>query len=270
MRSDKTTLILQKGGTKYKLIKIIFGSDGSYYVTAPYHNQKKAFLGKATVDYRKHEQWISTDEIIEASVLDDDDLALKISHHPDGFLQFSGNGITSGRNVDGTPKGIGIYSWPLWKPVTGPSFTVAIKNYRDVAQSTRLDGEELCMNIETIVVNDDDTNTFVEGFFIPEQYERCIYRENNVEFISILHPTGIVLKLQVVRPATRKNFGFMGIHIYIRALNSKWADYEYIFSSSTENTVFDNEKRPLKGTGLIAIYPKPANQTLPSLNWPSR
>lgn len=58
---------------------------------------------------------------IEVAVLDDDEQRLKVSHHPDGFLQFSGNEIRSGREATGAPNGIGIVSWPLHQPTLGPS-----------------------------------------------------------------------------------------------------------------------------------------------------
>jgi hypothetical protein len=238
-------------------------------VTAPYHNQKKAFLCKAELDYQKYEQTISLSKTIENTALDDDDLALKISHHPDGFLQFSGNGVTSGKNPDGTPKGIGIQSWPLSSPPRGPAFGVAIKNYQDMAQSTRPDVEELCVDFETISGDDNDTNIIVEGFFIPKELESRIYRENNLEYISIADPSGIIIKLHVVRPTkTNRYFGFIGLHIYIQALDAKWKDYEYIFSTSTGNLGFDGNTT--KATGLYAMYPNNTNQKLPSLNWPSQ
>jgi hypothetical protein len=41
--------------------------------------------------------------------MEDDEYRLKLSHHPDGFVQFSGHGIKSGRNADGTPKGLGVF-----------------------------------------------------------------------------------------------------------------------------------------------------------------
>ena len=267
MKSNKTTLILQKGDTKYKLMKIIFGPDGSYYVTAPYHNQKKAFLFKAQVDYGKYEQLIPIGETIERAVLDDDELRLKISHRPDGFLKFSGNGIISGKNADGTIKGIGIQSWPLSSPPRGPAFAVTIKNYHDMAKSTCLNAEELYVNVETISGDDDDTLTFVEGFFIPKPFEQCIYKENNSEYISIANPSGVILKLHVIRPAKiNKYFGFIGIHIYLEALNPDLKYSEYTFSTSSGSVLSDDNKL-LKGICLYAVYPRITDEILPSLNW---
>ena len=260
-------MVLQKVDTKYKLIKIIFHKDGSYFVTAPYHNQKKAFLFKMEVDYQKHQQIISHSETIENTALDDDDLALKISHHPDGFLQFSGQGIRSGKNEDGTPKGIGIQSWPLSSPPKGPAFGVTIKNYQDMIQSTKPDPKELCIKFETISGDEEDTTTIVRGFFIPLQFKEYIYKENNVEYISIADPSGVMLKLHVIRPEkTDKYFGFMGIHVHVETMDDKSNTYEYMFSTSTGKLRSDGNTT--KGTGLYAIYPNDIDQVLPMLNWP--
>src|SRR2546423_12523824 len=67
-------------------------------------------------------------EAEELATLDDDERRLKISHHPDGFLQFSGQGIRSGRDENGNPKGLGTHSFPLNLPTLGPSFGIEFSN----------------------------------------------------------------------------------------------------------------------------------------------
>ncbi|NHI02532.1 hypothetical protein DYY67_0571 [Candidatus Nitrosotalea sp. TS] len=264
-------MILQKGETKYKLMKIIFTNDGSYSVTAPYHNEKKACLFKAAVDYRKHEQFLSLSDTIDNVELDDDDLALKISHHPSGFLHFSGKGITSRQDADGTITGIGIQSWPLSAPVPGPAFYVKIKNYQDMIKTAQSGAEDLCVNLETISADEDNTNTIVEGFFIRQQSQRYIYKENGLEYISLIHSSGVIMKLHVVRPAKiNQYFGFLGLHIHTEALNSSLTYAEYSFSTSSGDVVCDENKQLLTGTCLYAMYPNITNEKLPSLNWPPK
>jgi hypothetical protein len=267
MKSNKTTVILQNGDTKYKLMKIIFTNDGSYSVTAPYHNEKKAFLFKAVVDYTKNGLfYIDKSDTIENTSLEDDDLALKLSHHPSGFLQFSGKGIRSGQNADGSPIGMGIQSWTFSAPVPGPAFSVTIKNYRDMAKSTLPNAKELCIRIGMISGASDDTITCIEGYFIPKQYEHLIYEKNNAEYVVIEHPAG-ALNLHVVRPKQIRNyFGFVGLHVYALKVNPEWKNYEYFFSTSTGNLVWEGKKM-VKGTCLMAMYPNIETQRLPSLNW---
>lgn len=52
-------------------------------------------------------------------MLEDAKRRLKLSHHPEGFLQFSGHGVVSGRDAEGHIRGIGVKSWPLYKPTLG-------------------------------------------------------------------------------------------------------------------------------------------------------
>jgi hypothetical protein len=109
----KYTVVYEKGGHRYKLCKIFFGSDGSYYVTSPYHPAEGATLLKATVNYALSEMEIPVEQAIDAAAAEDDELRIKLSHHPDGFLQFSGQGIVSGKDADGNIRSIGVMSWPL-------------------------------------------------------------------------------------------------------------------------------------------------------------
>jgi hypothetical protein len=109
-----------------KLCRIFFGRDGSYYVTAPYHPLGKALLFKASLNFAKQEQSIHSEEMIDTASLDDDERVLKLSHHPDGFVQFSGPGVISGKDADGRIKGIGIKSWPLTSPIRGPAFSLVV------------------------------------------------------------------------------------------------------------------------------------------------
>src|SRR6266536_686835 len=85
----------------FDLCKIILGGDGSYYVTAPYHPHNKALLALLTVNYAKQPTFVSLRDAIEVAVLDDDERRLKLSHHPNGFLQFSGEGVRSGKDAEG-------------------------------------------------------------------------------------------------------------------------------------------------------------------------
>src|SRR3954470_886414 len=121
-RSLDYTVAYDDGNDVVDLCKILFGADGSYYVTAPYHPADRAIAAKATVNYAEGADLLSLDDALELAVLDDDERRLKVSHHPDGFLQFSGQGIRSGLDEAGQPKGIGTFSWPLTTPTLGPSF----------------------------------------------------------------------------------------------------------------------------------------------------
>lgn len=120
------TIAYNKGGVTVDLCKVILGGDGSYYITAPFHPHDKAIASLITVNYaRQEENLLDFTRAIEVGVLNDDDRRLKLSHHPDGFLQFSGEGVLSGRDREGGARGLGVQSWPLHEPTLGPSFGLA-------------------------------------------------------------------------------------------------------------------------------------------------
>lgn len=121
-RTVDYTIAYDDGNATYDLCKVLFGGDGSYYVTAPYHPQDRAVAAKVVVNYAAPEGLMTLGESKELAVVDDDKRRLKLSHHPDGFLQLSGEGITSGRDETGAPKGMGTFSWNFLQPTLGPSW----------------------------------------------------------------------------------------------------------------------------------------------------
>ena len=117
--SVMNTVWCRMAGRSYKVFKVGFGGDGSYYVTTPYHPLNTAIAAKVQVNYA-NSQGLGIKQVLEdaleIAVVDDDERRLKLSHHPDGFLQFSGQGILSGRHPSGVAKGLGVRSWKLEHP----------------------------------------------------------------------------------------------------------------------------------------------------------
>jgi hypothetical protein len=268
MRSNKTTIVLKKGEKQYKLCKIIFSTDGSYFVTAPYHMGNSACLFKVNVDYRKNIQEISYDEIIEKMELEDETQALKISHHPDGFLQFSGKNVRSGRNADGSPKGMGIQSWTHDNPAPGPSWGISIKNINFLKENDQITRENLIIDANSLIDGFKFEDVLIEGFFIPIGAYPFIFIEGENEFISITHPSLIVLKLPVIRSdSIEKCKGFFGIHIQMTKLKFGGNENGFIFSTSSGNIEMDGTSL-VRGTCMYAAYPRIfKDYLLPTLNW---
>jgi hypothetical protein len=104
--ANHPTIVVSKGGVSYKVCKVWFGADGSFYVTVPYHPARRAVFLKMTADYTTAQggQWVPHDGALEVAILDDDDGRPKLSCHPDGFCQFSGQGIVSGKDESGEPN----------------------------------------------------------------------------------------------------------------------------------------------------------------------
>lgn len=73
MSKDDYTVIYEQNGANYKLCKILFGADGSYYVTSPYHPAQKALLVKCTVNYNLDRMKFRFDEAIDLASAEDDE-----------------------------------------------------------------------------------------------------------------------------------------------------------------------------------------------------
>lgn len=249
MKEDKFTLIISKGNIKYKICKVIFGPDGSYYVTVPYHKEKKAFFLKYKKCFKSQKEFnhttefqllFETDAVDVASV---DNKILKLSHHPDGFVQFSGKGVISGKNTNGDIKGIGLQSWLLEKPAPGPSFGLAIQGIQDFDIATPTKEHEIIFE-DNVLVGTDRTNGYMlEGFYFPERARRFI-DENKM--ISFLHPDGFVLRLKVILPNEKcKIQGFMGLNCLKAETTFTHAKSAFSLSGSTQ---FIKKRGPFRGS----------------------
>jgi len=129
-----TTIAITDNATNRpkKITKIIPYTNGGFAVLAPYHKARIGYVMKFPVDYSKRLMKVSRAEMVEYSVAD----RVKLSVHPDGFVQFSGENpgkVLSGRDVEtGAPKGMGLMVNPLYTPVrAGPTFGVVAWGLHD-------------------------------------------------------------------------------------------------------------------------------------------
>lgn len=122
-------IVLYENGVGYKTTKLIFSSDGSINVVVPYHNANQGLLFKGIVDYKKRQQIINFEDATQYSIKN----KAKLSIHKTGFVQFSGNNILSGIDQEsGEPKGLGIFSQPLFNPIqSGPTFSLLLWGIED-------------------------------------------------------------------------------------------------------------------------------------------
>jgi len=275
MADRKYTIVFESGQSLRKICKVWFGSDGSYYVTVPYHPAKKAVLIKHTVNYvtsvpttPDDRNWAPLSEAID--VASSDDARLKLSHHPDGFIQFSGQGLVSGRNPDGSFKGIGISSWALRDGCRGPAFSLCIfgMDEFDVADSK---------TDYTCVVRDNELTflpanrtLIIEGHYFPILWRRFIQKlPDGTPVIPIVHPAGAVLHLKVLLPDDECPIGgFFGLELFGGVRRDQLLTSGYSLSSSTGNAR-KNDKGELLGDGLVCFYPRPEDlPVVRSLDYP--
>lgn len=272
-RSVDYTVAFRDGKNTADLFKILFGGDGSYYITAPYHPLDSAIAARFTVNYADANQEFLLAEAEELAALDDVDKRLKISHHPDGFLQFSGQGVRSGRDENGEPRGLGVFSWPLERPTLGPSFQLAFSDPVACGRPSK--------NLtRTVVFDNDDLDHIrkgvdgltIVGYYLPVRWREFIYRGADREhWIDLVHPNAQAVKhLRVVLASKDCSLpGLIGLEALPHGLDPVDRQPSFFVTTST-GSLRRNDDGELLGDQLFCAYPMPdlASASLPVLNYP--
>lgn len=263
-------ILYEKDDVTYKLCRVSFSRDGSYFVTSPYHPFDKAALVKLTVNYALQHTIIAMEDAVDLASLDDDRNRLKLSHHVSGLVQFSGQGITSGVDEEGNIKGMGVQSWPLYAPMGGPAFGLTI---RGVEQFERHDGSpgQACIfrhNELTTVPGADCIH--LEGHYFPASWYRFLRTEaDGSRSISVLHPAGVIVHLRTIFAGAGCDLpGFIGLELYTSASNTEDNEVGFTLGGSTGN-LRENEEGQTLADGIHCIYPRGEMSTRRILNYTS-
>jgi hypothetical protein len=255
MATNRYTIIFEEeDGKRYKLCRILLTRDGSYFVTCPYHPSEKVFLYKRRVNYANSSK-IFNKPYIECAMLNDDDHRIKLSHHPDGFVQFSGDGIISGRNPDGSPKGIGLQSWPLRNPTAGPACGVTISKPTAFKEAEAPSKEDVIFYAADLYRAEKDNGVVIEMYYFPATYRRFVRKSSHGLIIWLNHPAGMVLELRVcMSPQDNWEIGFLGVDLWPVSTKLGESDSGFSISSPTGNLARDS-KGDLEGDAIYAMYP---------------
>jgi hypothetical protein len=232
-------------------------------VTVPYHPAKKAFLLKGTVNYVT---WVphtidgggalSLSTAID--IASADGKRIKLTHHPDGFIQFSGYGVVSGKEPDGKIKGIGVQSWPLLHGCRGPAFGIVVYGVEQFEQDRSIGGQKCLFSQEELTVIPGTNGLVLEGHYFPAMWRRFIQTApDGSKTICIFHPTGNVLRLKVLLPPDRCPIGgFFGLDLFTHVVKFPGVSSGFVIGSSAGN-IRKNEKGETLGDGLWCFYPPP-------------
>jgi hypothetical protein len=254
MATAKYTVIYDSGNSKHKLLKIMLSNDGSYYATCPYHKSDRVELWKGTVNYANPSRR-SRHDPIELAVLEDDQHRLKLSHHPDGFLQFSGHGIRSGRDRNGSPKGLGLMSFPLSRPTAGPAFGLSVQNPLAFKQADAEREGDIVFKREGLFMAPGDNGLVMESYYFRPEWRRFVKLRSGRPIIHLRHPSGALLELQVCGPPSNSwRTGFIGIDLWPAPIKFGRAESGFAMSSPTGN-LRHNDEGELEADALFAVYP---------------
>lgn len=256
MATSRYTIILEEAdGKRYKLCRVLLTSDGSYFVTCPYHRSEKVFLSKQRInDVNPSKR--SGDSPIEYSIIDDDDHRIKLCHHPDGFIQFSGAGVVSGRKPDGSAKGLGLTSWPLTNPTAGPACAVTIQKPTAFKEADAPSKEDVVFRGADLYRTEKDNGLFIEMYYFSAIWRRFVRNSVHGPIIWLRHPSDAILELRVcMSPLDNWEIGFLGVDLWPGPTHHLGGDEPgFVISSSTGNIAYDSDGH-LEGDALFAFYP---------------
>lgn len=262
MASYGHTIAILFEGVVRKITKIVFGRDGSYMVTVPYHNSSKGVLFKLPVTYSR-----VLDEptsIPYSAVLDAGDVEekrIKLSHHRSGVIQFSGEGVMSGFDDQGQARGIAVKSWPLENPPPGPSFGITLLGLKDFRPATPseiadLRTQGILFDASELPPCPGANASALEGFYYPPKARRFVKPTGGSASMQIVHSTQVIMDLQVALsdPSSCDFPGLIGLSLY--PIPAKFGNETsgYIISSSTGN-LRKNDRGELVGDGLFCAFP---------------
>lgn len=219
----KHTIVIKRNGVMHKVTKLVFSGDGSYYVTVPYHVANKAILLKATVDYDAstlrfvddYSYGVAKTELLDLGYADND--RVKLSHHPDGFVQFSGPGVLSGRHPDGTPKGVGLFSTRLGYKFDGPAFCVGLTSLDEFPSISTAPNDVVLLDADAIYSIPGCSALQIDAHYFPPMWYRFIQKSESgtLDTILLRHPCTAVVKLAVLRmPEKCAIPGFFGFELF--------------------------------------------------------
>ncbi len=257
-----------------RLCRIMYGSDGSYYVAMPVPTTDRAVFTKFTVNYsRTGEQYKLVEEAVDLAEATREDKEVKFSHHPDGFAQFSGANLVSGLDAAGKPRGMGVRTWPLHTPTRGPAFALAITRPAEILLPAKTSGNVVLFDARDVEPLPDWDLLVLEGHYFPPVWRRFIRYYDGKPTLSTVHPCGAAIPLRVVLPPIGADWlGFLGLEVYTQysaADQAGWSDETesppgFIFSGPTE-AVRRDVNGDVLADGLYCHYPEsriPSYRTL--------
>jgi hypothetical protein len=185
--------------------------------------------------------------------LDDDRSRLKLSHHPDGFVQFSGEGIVSGRDGTGRPKGIGIMSFPLARPPrTGPSFACAIFGLDDFASGNPHRADALNFSDAFIAPLTGVGGFVLEGSYFTAAWREFVFEHEGTWYLEMRHNMGSVIRYRALLSSTASDC-FVGLRMYRADVAVGNSPSGFILSGPSANVRTVNGER--MANSIYCVYP---------------
>lgn len=261
-RGITLAIIPKAGDPPRKITKVVPFAQGGFAVLTPYHAERQGYVAKIPVNYKAAgTEFIPQAEIKGFSVGE----RVKLSYHPDGFAQFSGEAqgrIISGRDrKTGEPKGIGLMTNPLDNPIrSGPTFGVTLWGIEDFDElkSNRAD-TSIVFGEEDMYYRNCTPETangwIIEVLAFPIRFWNAVRKKGNRYVISMsfgmFEASGAVIELRVI-PLPQQN-------VFLAGFASRAG---LKFKSPSGWTINGPGQMDQTGRGqvLMAFYPDPVGK----------
>ncbi len=276
MAKRHPTIICKVNGVYRKLLKVWFGSDGSFYVAPCYHSARTAYAFKHQVVYDTgfaESRMAFQDEFVDDGTLDDNEGTLKLSHHPSGLVQFSGRGVLSGPDGKGGALGIGVQSRALMAIGDGPAWGFAAYGFDDFDQTDIPKHGDIVATFDDLAPSEvpapwpDPENPLplsegitVEGYYFQPKYRKFVTKDASGNYVvSRIHPSGMILPLKVIlSPPDCDLPGFLGLDFYRRYTGNTDQTSGFALNGPGGDTREDPMGN-MTSTNLACFFPRPTN-----------
>lgn len=209
-----------------------------------------------TWNYAMGEQAVAWRDALDLAGIRNPDHRLKLSHHPSGWIQFSGRGITSGFEDDGSPRGVAVKSWPLSRPILGPAWGTVVRGIEEFEPVKSPRGRWHTFHEERLSPSPQWNTLYLEAFCFPPLWRRFVRLDaDGKPTIRIVHPAHVAYDLEVEFVDAKCEIqNFYGFAVYA-ASNDVQPTPFFSLGSSSGNMRLNDAGDPV-GDGLMAMYPE--------------
>ena len=233
--TEQIRICIEEKGIIYKVSSIYLLNDGSFKLDVPYCPYDEGFVFKYPIDYSKRKSEIPVSSFSKKFKAQS---RPQLSIQASGFIQFSGQGITSGLDELGKPKGVGVYSNPLDRPVrSGPTLGATLWGINKYKEAKGLSPKEIILRENDFIkriLRDEPLNSprntilntyIIEIFVLTENFGKRIRKTDKGEVLTLDFPQyyecpGAIFTFPIIRLLNHTSF--LGILPFIG--NTEWPE----------------------------------------------
>jgi hypothetical protein len=121
---------------------------------------------------------------------------------------------------------MGVMTWPLWDPIRGPAFGLALTKPEDFLPETTESADTVVFDDGDVTSLDDADVVSLVGYYFPPLWRRFIRPDaKGRPVIRVFHPAKAFLELRVLLPHSKCELpGFLAIETYTQYSIPLFAD----------------------------------------------